>query len=129
MLILGDVTQFSTSGLVAQKNDWTPKPSWYYVYTMKNTLANMVFLGEQTSTDPNILIYKFKNVTSSEGAHVVWAKAKQNYTVSNYMLNLTGTPTSATRVDMVNGDNHYRWSCFCKRERATSIYFAITSLK
>jgi chitodextrinase len=99
-----DATQFSTSGLVAQKNDWTPKTSWYYVYTMKNTLANMVFLGEQTSPDPNILIYKFKNVGSSAGAYVVWAKTKQNYTVNNYSLALTGTPTSATKVEMITGD-------------------------
>jgi chitodextrinase len=99
-----DATQFSTSGLVAQKNDWTPKKSWYYVYTLKNTLTNMVFLGEQASTDPNILIYKFKNASTSAGAYVIWAKTKQNYTVNGYTLTLTGTPTTATEVDMVVGD-------------------------
>ncbi|MEJ7646214.1 MAG: fibronectin type III domain-containing protein [Chryseolinea sp.] len=98
-----DATHFSTSGLVAQKDDWTPKKSWYYVYTMKNTLTNMKFIGEQTSSDPNILIYKFKDVNSSAGAYVVWAKTRQNYTVNNFSVSLPGA-SSATKIDMVSGD-------------------------
>jgi chitodextrinase len=100
-----DATHFSTSGIVAQKNDWSPKKSWYYVYTMKNTLTNMKFIGEQASSDPNILIFKFKDVNSSNGAYVVWAKTRQNYTVSNFNVPLSGSPSSATKVEMVVGDN------------------------
>ncbi|MBL0740468.1 fibronectin type III domain-containing protein [Chryseolinea lacunae] len=99
-----DATHFSTSGLVAQKNDWTPKKSWYYVYTLKNTLTGMVFLGEQATSDPNVLIYKFKSATGNNGAYVVWAKTRQNYTATGFSVSLSGSPTSATKVEMVPGD-------------------------
>ncbi|MES2733709.1 MAG: fibronectin type III domain-containing protein [Bacteroidota bacterium] len=98
-----DPTWFSTSGLVGPKDDWTPKKSWYYVSTMKKTLTNMLFLGEVASTDPNVLIYKFKDVNSANGAYVVWAKTKSNYTV-NYSLTLAGAATTANKVEMVAGD-------------------------
>lgn len=99
-----DATQFSTCGLVAQKDDWTPKKSWYYVYTLKNTLTNMKFVGEQTSSDPNILIYKFKDVNSTNGAYVVWAKTRQDYKVNNFAIPLSGSPTSATKITLATGD-------------------------
>ena len=99
-----DATQFSTCGLITQKGEFTPKKSWYYVYTMKNTLTNMTFLGEQASTDPNVLIYKFKEVGSSNGVYAIWAKTRQNYTVKNFIVPLAGAPSSATRIELVTGD-------------------------
>ncbi|MCJ8163627.1 hypothetical protein MKJ04_02160 [Pontibacter sp. E15-1] len=99
-----DPTHFSTSGLVGPKGSWEPKKSWYYVYTLKNTLQHMAFVGEQASGDPNVLIYKFKNTSGSNGAYVVWAKTKRNYTVQGYALSLAGSPSSATKVQMVPGD-------------------------
>ncbi len=99
-----DSTQFSTCGLTAKKDDWTPKKSWYYVYTLKNTLTNMVYLGEETSADPNVLIYKFKDAVTSSGAYVLWAKTKKNYTVKNYKLKLKGAPKNATKIELEPGE-------------------------
>lgn len=99
-----DATHYSTCGLVGPKGNWLPKKSWFYVSTLKNTLANMVYVGEVKSGNPNILIYKFKNVSNGNGAYAVWAKTSSNYTAYGYQLSLTGTPTSAKLVEMKPND-------------------------
>ena len=98
-----DTTWFATCGLVGPKGDWTPKKSWYYVYTLKNTLKDMVYLGEEKSSDPNILIYKFKHINGKKGAYVIWAKTKENYVVNNYKLILKGNPKTVRKVEMEAG--------------------------
>ncbi len=95
---------FTSSGLIGPKGDWTPKKSWYYVYTLKNSLTDMIYTGEETSSDPNVLIYKFKNVNDNSGAYVIWAKTKANYRVASYMLRLKGSPTKAKRVELTAGE-------------------------
>ncbi|WP_257656782.1 hypothetical protein [Parapedobacter lycopersici] len=85
---------FSTSGLVTQKGEWTPKKSWYYVYTMKNTLTNMQFAGEVKANDDNILIYKFKDTSSDRGVYAIWAKTSRGYTATNYVLPIKGAKTA-----------------------------------
>lgn len=109
MFMLRDVdpasaTHYSTSGLVGPKGNWYPKTSWYYVSTMKNTLANMVFVGEANSGNPNVLIYKFKNLTTGNGAYAIWTKTSSNYCVNDYQLSLSGSPASAKLVEMKPGD-------------------------
>ena len=99
-----DTTWFATCGLVGPKGDWKPKKSWYYVYTLKNTLKNMVYIGEEISDDPNILIYKFKNVRRKNGAYVVWSKTKENYEVKDYKLVLKGNPGSVKKIEMNIGN-------------------------
>jgi hypothetical protein len=94
---------FATCGLTKQKGDWTPKKSWYYVYTLKNTLRNMVFIGEQKSDTPNVLIYKFKDINNKSGAYVIWSKTKYNNEVKGYKLILDGHPTKAEQIEMVVG--------------------------
>lgn len=101
-----DTTWFATCGLVGPKGDWTPKKSWYYVYTLKNTLKNMVFIGEETSGDPNVLIYKFRNIAGKNGVYVVWSKTKENYIVKDFQLILKGNPGSVKKVEMVIGEIH-----------------------
>jgi hypothetical protein len=108
MYMLRDVdpnssTQFSSCGLVGPKGDWTPKISWYYVYTMKNRLTGLRYFNEQSSGNSNVLIYKFKNTTGNNGAYVVWCPTSNNTTVNNYQLSLTGTPTTAKQVTLTSG--------------------------
>ncbi|HEY3403847.1 MAG TPA: hypothetical protein VGK59_10700 [Ohtaekwangia sp.] len=91
---------YSSSGLTSVKDFWTPKKSWYYVYTLKNTLKNMVYAGEDVAADTSVLIYKFKDINSQKGAYVVWAKTKTNYTVKDFKLKLTAGPTTATKVEL-----------------------------
>ncbi len=96
--------RFQSSGLVGVKGDWTPKPSWYYVYTMKNRLTSMRYLDEQSSGNSNVMVYKFKNASGNNGAYVVWAPTSNNMIVNNYQLNLSGSPSSAQLVTMASGD-------------------------
>jgi len=95
-----DSTWFSTSGLVGPKGDWTPKKSWYYVHTLKNTLKNMRFIGEQTASNPKLLIYKFKDISNSTGAYVIWAATRENYTVKDYLLPLQAKAKTARLVQL-----------------------------
>ncbi len=95
---------FTSCGLVGPKDDWSPKKSWYYVYTLKNSLTNMVYIGEEKSGDSNILIYKFKDVITGSGAYVVWSKTKVNYTIPLFELKLTGTAKRAQKVELIVGE-------------------------
>ncbi|WP_135556743.1 fibronectin type III domain-containing protein [Paenibacillus cymbidii] len=99
-----DSTKYRSSGLIGQRGDWTPKVSWYYVYTLRNTLGNMRYLAEQSSGNSNVLVYKFKNATGTGGAYVVWCKTSNNTTVPGYSLSLAGSPTTASQVTLANGD-------------------------
>ncbi|RAV05538.1 hypothetical protein DQG13_02645 [Paenibacillus sp. YN15] len=108
MYMLRDVdgelaTQYSSSGLVTKYGEWTPKTSWYYVYTLKNALSGMTFLGEQASGNANVKVYKFKNAAGG-GAYVVWAPTSSQTTVNNYELTLQGRPGNATKIEMADGD-------------------------
>jgi len=96
--------KYSTSGMVGPKNDWTKKPSWYYVYTMRNALTGMKYVGEQASGNANVWIYKFKSATSDEGVYVVWCPTANGTTVSGYSLSLGGSPTTATQIALANND-------------------------
>jgi hypothetical protein len=97
---------YSSSGLTTKKGEWKPKPSWYYVYTLKNTLTNMVFLGEVESSDPNVLIYKFKDIDKPNGAYVLWSKTKENYRVDGYPLPLGSNPGNVTKIQMSSESIH-----------------------
>ena len=84
---------FSSSGLTASPAlAFAPKISWYYVYTLKNTLTGMSFLSEVNSGNANVRIYKFKNATGSNGGYVIWCPTSNNTTENNYQLTLNGTP-------------------------------------
>ena len=100
-----DSTQYSSSGLTSSKDTgWVPKISWYYVYTLKERLAGMQYIGEQASGNANVKIYKFQSQDGNDGAYVVWCPTSSNTTVSGYTLALQGAPTSATLVTLQNGD-------------------------
>jgi hypothetical protein len=98
-----DTTWFASCGLVGPKGDWTPKKSWYYVYTLKNKLKGMVYTGEEASADPNILIYKFKDVIGKNGMYVIWSKTKENYEVKDFELSIGGKQKRVIKTSMAFG--------------------------
>lgn len=110
MYMLRDVdpnstTQYDTSGLTSSmQTGWVPKTSWYYVYTLKNRLGNMRYLGEAASGNANVKIYKFKDASTNQGAYVLWSPTSSNVTVNGYSLALAGTPSAATLVTLASGD-------------------------
>jgi hypothetical protein len=98
-----DTTWFASCGLVGPKGDWTPKKSWFYVYTLKNTLKDMIYIGEESPADTNILVYKFKSIKGKNGVYVIWSKTKENYEVKDFELTIGSRQKSATRTELVPG--------------------------
>jgi hypothetical protein len=94
-------TKFDTSGFVGPKGDWTPKPSWYYTYTLKNCLTGMRYAGDVESGDKKVWIYKFRS-DDGKGAYVLWCPTSDNSTVKNYVLKKLGAAKSATKVEFAD---------------------------
>ena len=65
-----DAMQFSSSGLTGPKGDWTPKPSWTAVSTLRNTLKGMRFVADVPSGRDDVRVYRFAG--GGGKADVVW---------------------------------------------------------
>ena len=99
--------QFSNCGLTSSKSmGWIPKTSWYYVYTLKNTLTNMRFVEEERTGNPSVTVYKFKDLSSNRGAYVVWCPTSEGKTVSGYTLNISESATKAIKISLKDGDTN-----------------------
>ena len=92
--------KFSTSGLVTQKGEWFPKPSWFYVYTMKDTLKGMVF-DSIVKESSNLYIYKFvsSDKKSLKQCYVLWCPTSNGTKISNYKLDV-GNKKEALLVNL-----------------------------
>ena len=101
-----DKTWFSTSGLMGQKGDFTPKKSWYYVSTLKKVLTGMRYIGWETASDPDMLIYKFKDIHSSKGAYVLWTKTSKDYKVPRFPLQLSEKARNASMTALIPGKSN-----------------------
>src|SRR5690606_16753931 len=95
---------FSSCGLVGPKGDCTPKSSCFYVDALKETLKGMRYMGEVSSGNPKLRIYKFKDIGSSKGAYAVWAASSDNYRVDNYSLQLPAGTDSASLLQLEPGN-------------------------
>jgi hypothetical protein len=98
-----DATWFASCGLVGPKGDWTPKKSYYYVYTLKNVLSGTRFLSKAATSSPNVYAYKFKATASSGGVYVLWCPTSNNTVVMSYQLALSGSPQTAEMVALTVG--------------------------
>ncbi|MBV9469435.1 MAG: hypothetical protein JO316_01265 [Abitibacteriaceae bacterium] len=96
-----DPTQFSSSGLVGPKGDWTPRTSWYYVYTLKNRLKGMNFVNEQASGNPKVTVYHFKAARGPGEAYVLWCPTSDGSIVTDYALPVAFP--QATLVSLTKG--------------------------
>jgi hypothetical protein len=93
-----DKGQFNTSGLTGPKPDYVPKPAWYYVYTLKNVLTGTVFIGEQPSGNPGVMVYLFENQATGRSVYVVWSPTADGTLIPGYSLSLNGSPASLELV-------------------------------
>lgn len=96
-------TWFGTCGLIDRTENFKKKPSWYYTSTIKNALKNMAFAGEQTAADPNVLIYKFKNLREDNGIYAVWCKTSENKIIKNFSLRISANAKKAEKIELVSG--------------------------
>ena len=68
---------FETSGLVTEKGQWKPKPSYFYVSALKERLKGMRFTGELETGVPDVLAYRFQT-TGGKTAIAVWMQTSKD---------------------------------------------------
>ena len=111
MYMLRDVNEtssvkFNTSGLIRSgAMNAEPKPSWFYVNTMKNRLEGMRFEQEIESGDENVWIYKFRHTDQNVGAYAIWCPTGNATSVPDYELILDAAETKAIVVEMEDMKN------------------------
>ena len=79
--------KYATSGLTTQKGQWNKKPSWYGVYTLKNTLTGYKF-KEIVKEDSNLYIYRFVKEGTDEEYYVLWSPTQNGSKIDNYVLDI-----------------------------------------
>jgi len=94
---------FATSGMVTEKGQWTPKPSYDYIATLTQRLAGMHFAAEVPSGRPDVSICRFVGAGGNT-AYAVWCPTAEDHHVPGIMLHLGSGAKSATRVDFVAGN-------------------------
>ncbi|GHA56688.1 glycoside hydrolase family protein [Pontibacter akesuensis] len=110
MYMLRDVNpdadvQYCTSGLTSSKETgWKLKPSWYYVYTLKNRLKGMHFTGGAEKA--GAMVYTFRNNETGQGAYVVWSPTSTGATIKDYELTIPKNNTSVKKVALANGQQN-----------------------
>ncbi len=106
MFMLRDVKSdgggvFETCGLVTEKGKWEPKPSWYYIATLKHHLTGMRYTGEVASGRPDVLIYRFQGAKKGTSVCAVWCPTSEDKHVANYRF--PQKVDNATQVTLING--------------------------
>ena len=100
------VGKFGSSGVIAYEYDENgekvevKKDSYYYLYTLKNTLGSYTFDSEVEAYDENVMIYKFTNA-NGKTAYAVWCPTSDGTKVENYCLGIDAE--GATLVENVYG--------------------------
>lgn len=101
------IGKYGTCGVIAYEKDANgntvevKKDSYYYMYTLKNTLGDFRFNREITAYDENVMIYEFVS-DSGKTAYAVWCKTSDGTKSENYQLRIGAE--SATLVEAVYGD-------------------------
>lgn len=98
--------RFNTCGLVGPKNDWTPRPAWFYQVTLRQRLRGLRYLDDLAISTPNILAYRFANDAGQPRAIVVWRSTETDTTSANVSVPLPANTTRVTRVEFTPGDIH-----------------------
>ena len=99
--------KYGTCGVIGFERDENgktvevKKDSYYYLYTLKNTLGDFSFKREITAYDENVLIYEYES-KDGRTAYAVWCKTSDGTKSENYLLNVHSD--SATLVEAVYGD-------------------------
>jgi hypothetical protein len=84
-----DPTQYSTSGLVGPKDDWTPKTSWYYLYAFRNLLKGMHFNAiHKDENNRQVYIHEYVDRSSGKKVYAVWLGTSEDKKIENYQFPL-----------------------------------------
>ncbi|MBQ7907417.1 MAG: hypothetical protein IJ309_05525 [Clostridia bacterium] len=101
------VGKFATSGVIGFKYDENgniveyKKDSYFYLYTLKNTLGSYTFNQKIEAYDENVWIYEYKT-EDGKTAYALWCPTSDGTHHDGYKLRIDGE--SATLVEAVNND-------------------------
>lgn len=100
MFMLRDVNStgggvFETCGMVTQKGEWKPKPSWFWVATLKNRLKGYRFVGDFPTGNPDVMALRFSN--GKQDALALWCPTAEDKTVSSFKLPVKASKAMAVR--------------------------------
>ncbi|MBQ7226671.1 MAG: hypothetical protein IJX02_08755 [Clostridia bacterium] len=87
------VGKYNTSGVIASNGEY--KDSYYYIYTVKNTMGDMHFAEVIDSGNENVWIYRFEN-DSGKSCYALWCPTMDSVKVNGYVLNIDGTQATLT---------------------------------
>ncbi|MBQ4510900.1 MAG: hypothetical protein II984_09260 [Clostridia bacterium] len=89
---LGDeetsVGKYGTSGVIASNGEF--KQSYYYIYTLRNTMGDMYFAEILDSGNENVWIYRFEN-GKGKSCYAVWCPTMDSVEVNDYKLTIDGS--------------------------------------
>lgn len=94
--------QFSSSGLIGPLGDFSPKPSWYYVYTLRKQLTGLVFDRELQTTNKRVRAYRFHDPSGERSVAALWCP-KDGEFVRGYELDVTPDTGSRAVVSLEDG--------------------------
>ena len=89
--------KYGTSGIIASNGEY--KDSYYYIYTLRNTMGDMYFAEIIESGNENVWIYRFEN-GKGKSCYAVWCPTMDSVEVDNYKLAIDGN--NATMVQFAN---------------------------
>ena len=89
--------KYGTSGVIASNGEF--KDSYYYIYTLRNTMGDMYFSEIIDSGNENVWIYRFEN-GKGKSCYALWCPTMDSVEVHDYRLTIDGS--SATMVEFAN---------------------------
>jgi hypothetical protein len=97
-----NAVQFSTSGVLTQKGDESPKVAYYFLAAFRARLAAMHYLGSSASGTGNVSIARFYDPVKDAGAYVLWAPTSVGGITKDFALSVSSTLTQATLVTLAD---------------------------
>jgi len=89
--------KYGTSGIIASNGEY--KDSYYYIYTLRNTMGDMYFAEIIESGNENVWIYRFEN-GKGKSCYALWCPTMDSVEVDNYKLTIDGN--TAEMVEFAN---------------------------
>lgn len=89
--------KYGTSGVISSSGEY--KDSYYYLYTIKNTMNDMHFAEIIDSGNENVWIYRFEN-GEGKSCYALWCPTMDDVRVDGFKLNIDGT--NATLTEFAN---------------------------
>ena len=95
--------KYGTCGVIGFDKDGNEykKDSYYYLYTLKNTLGDYTFQRELDTGSNDVWVYEYKNA-DGKVAYAVWCPTQDGTKVDSFKLKVDGS--SATLVEAVDLD-------------------------